>query len=195
MKIASQIKVIAAVAILSGVLIPTAQAFTHIDHLANQVECQSRTLISEIRSHYRHTRQYRKLLSGAYQINRSARHIHALANRPQQLVHLRDDVERLDRRVRELAVQIAQTDVHADGRRIYGPSADVFRLLRTMEDSVHHLYDELLRQTQPRCECDRLHMRNAPDYSLHGHGPLDRDLQDRNTIQFGNGRFNFQFRF
>ena len=180
MNTASQIKTLVAVAVLSVASTQSAQAVGHIDDLAYRLERQSRALISEIRSHYRHTGQYHHMLSDAYQVNRLARHIHTMAHHQGNLFHIRNDVERLDRLFHHLEELIEHTDVHPHGGHIHGHTGHVFGFIQSMENTLHHLREDLDRLTRPRCQFDR--------HDVH-------DIHSHNTIRFGNGRVSFRFGF
>ncbi|WP_153558724.1 hypothetical protein [Roseimaritima sediminicola] len=124
----------------------TAQADTyeHIDQLALRIAGNARRLIPETR-HYRHTHEYRHLLSDARDLERLADHLHELAHHHGSLHHMQADVASLDRRfhhLEDLIESIERHSRHGHGH-VHGHTEHVWSLLHAIEDDLHHLQEDL----------------------------------------------------
>lgn len=128
----------------------------HVDDHAAQLKKQVQTLYSEFARNYRHTSAYHHLMSDTAQMFRLAGHIHEVAHRGGNLRHLEADVRQLDKLYHHVEDQVADMsrrggrhndDLHGhrhdhDSHR--GPDTRrARRLLSDIEDSIHHLHEEL----------------------------------------------------
>ena len=159
-------RTILTVALAGFAFAPAAQAdtYSHIDGLAVQLQRQATLLDREFTAHYRHTSQYRHLHSDSIQMVRLAGHVHEVAHNHGSLAHLRSDLRQLDRlfhHIEDLVDEIEHTAGgfgHHDyghyghghhgfggygGGHIDGNSRHVARILRQMEDTLHHLQDDV----------------------------------------------------
>lgn len=138
-----------------------ADVFEHIDGLASQLQNQAARAASEVRYHFQGIPQYRHLYSDIYEMYTLSAHIHELVHEGRNLNHLRADVASLDRlfhHVEELVDDIRVVEFR--GRRGFhwghfhtGPTRDDLRRLRNllsrMEDTIHHLQDDLRSVDRP----------------------------------------------
>ena len=69
--------------------------YHHIDELALSIAQKARQIVHES-CHYRHTPEYRHIVSDARSMLQFADHIHEVAHHHGSLVHLEQDVARLD---------------------------------------------------------------------------------------------------
>lgn len=147
-----------------------AQSYEHIDAQAVKLQKQSATLYHELKNHFRHTRDYRHLLNDAAQIYRLAGHLHEVAHNEGDMAHMQDDLEKLDDKFHHL--QDLVEDIQGTGRgdgshrgqdhsrgsqrhggrrehgrerdgHIHGDTRHVRSLVRSMEDTLHHLDEDL----------------------------------------------------
>jgi hypothetical protein len=71
--------------------------YDRIHSLARQLERDARSLLSETDTHFRGSPSYRQFDAQVHEIERLADHIHDLVDHRAGFIHLRNDVERLDR--------------------------------------------------------------------------------------------------
>ncbi|MDG1875691.1 MAG: hypothetical protein P8J27_17400 [Mariniblastus sp.] len=141
-----------------------ADEYDHIDRYAKKIQSKARVLLRET-VHYRHTSQYGRLVACTNELYRLATHIHDVTHFEGNLIHLRSDLRDLDREFHDLERlfdRIEQTAAYGYGH-IHGNTSHVKRLLNSIEDSIHHIQDDvdsLLR----RVTCDRPVVVNRPVY-------------------------------
>ncbi len=139
-----------ALTVLAGACLFTstasAQSYQHIDRLAYQLQRQSSSLYSEFRAHFSHTPGYRHLMSDTAKMYRLARHIHDLVHHHEDVHHIVEDLDQLDaafHHVEELVDQIEHNAHHHGHGHVHGDTRHVRRLLQRMEDTLHHLREDL----------------------------------------------------
>jgi uncharacterized protein YukE len=123
----------------------SADEFRHIDQLAVKIQRTTKRLINEVR-HYRHTSEYRHLLSDSQEIYRLATHIHDVTHFEGRLAHLESDLRELDRKFHHLESVFDRVEHNArfsGGGHIHGNTAHVKRLLESIEDSIHHMRSDV----------------------------------------------------
>jgi len=143
-----------------------AQSFEHVDSLALKLQKQSATLYYEFKNHYQHTPGYRHLMSDAAQMYHLARHLHETAHEEGDVHHMEEDLEKLDSKFHHLEELVEDIEDEADhddhghygrgGRRsfgrgrgfhdgghVHGNTAHIRTLLNRMEDTLHHLEEDL----------------------------------------------------
>ncbi len=158
-----------------------ADTYSHIDGLAVQLTRNARLLEREFAAHYRHTSRYRHLREDARQMIRLADHVHEVAHHEGSLSHLQSDLRQLDRlfhHIEELVDEIEHDaaglgdDHHGHfgnfggyhgryGGHIHGNTRHVRRILSAMEDTLHHLQDDV-RQLARAAEAHRHHDHPGP---------------------------------
>lgn len=169
-----------------------AASLQHIDNLAVRLQSQARQLICEFRLHYRHTCDYRHLMSDSYQMYRLAAHIHSVAHYRGSLYHIRSDVNKLDRLFHHLEGLVDHIEYHPHGGHIHGHTGHVHQMLARMEDTLHHLQEDVRAMTDPFHGHVFSPVVINPGFGGHpghGHG------HSRGGISFGNDRFAIRFRF
>ncbi|WP_372725041.1 hypothetical protein [Novipirellula sp.] len=122
----------------------SADTYQHIDQLALQIAIQSNQIVGET-SHYRHTPEYRHLLSDARDMARFADHIHELAHHRSSVSHLDRDLAQLDSKFHHLESLfdgIERRSAHGYGH-VHGNTAHVRMLLNAIENNIHHLRDDI----------------------------------------------------
>ena len=145
------------VGVFAGSQAADAASFDHIDHLALRLQSQSRDLYNNFRVRYRHTSEYSHLMSDAATMYRLASHVHDVAHEGCNLAHLQDDLRQLDRAFHhvEHLVDDIEHDAHYGhfgghfGGHIYGNTHDIRRKLALMEDTLHHLRDDVEELAHP----------------------------------------------
>jgi hypothetical protein len=145
---------------ISALFAGTAKAdhFEHLDGVAIDLRNQASRAAWEVRNNFRGTPEYQHLYRDVYEMYSTANHIHELIDRGVDIDHLRADVRTLDRlfhHVEDVVRNIRPAgdfDFHGRGFRGHlhgamGPSRNDLRRLRgllaEMEDSLHHLNDDL----------------------------------------------------
>ncbi len=138
----------------------TANTYSHIDGLAVQLTRYARQLDQEFTAHYRHTSQFRHLREDARQMIRLAEHIHEVAHHQGSLSHLESDLRQLDRLFHHIEDLVEEIEHNAaglghyhghfgsyygtySGGHIHGNTRHVRRILKSMEDTLHHLHDDV----------------------------------------------------
>ncbi|TWU51923.1 hypothetical protein [Rubripirellula reticaptiva] len=206
---------IASLALIFASATGSAQANTyhHIDQLALKIERESKQLVYETRL-YVHTPEYGHLVSDSREMATLAHHLHDVAHSEGESFHLESDLAQLDAKfhhLESLVDAIEHRAAYGDGH-IHGGTSHVKRLLNSIEDSIHHLQDDLrsLRTASHRAPVVVRRPVYAPSYyrqsphavpapvvvpshrghSDHGHSPGRRTTR---TISLGNGRFSFSF--
>jgi hypothetical protein len=141
---------------------PAAKADTygHIEGLAHRLDQNISLLDREFTTHYRHTPEYRHLRSDSREMVQLARHIHEWAHAQGDVRHLESDLRQLDRlfhHVEDLVDDLEHNAAfeydhgsygwHGYGRgfggHVHGDTNHVQRLMLAVEDTLHHLQDDL----------------------------------------------------
>ena len=159
-----------------------AASFDHIDRLARELQSQSSQLYREFRTHYSHAAHGRHLMNDAAALYREASHLHDVAHSG-NLNHMASDLAEMDRLFHHLErlVREVNFDSHSNfghGGHSHGNTSHVRRLMRDMEDTLHHLTDDIseLRRNRPVV---------VPFNNRPGNGGMT----------FGNGRVQFRVGF
>ncbi len=160
--------------------------FRHLDNLALSLQRQAAQMIGEVRHHYRHTGDYRHMISDTYEIYRLAAHIHDLVHHHSSVHHIQSDVNSLDRKFHHLENLVSHVNHHPHGGHIHGDTFHIHTLLTAMEDSLHHLQDDIAQLTDPH----HGHGHHVIVPRPHGHGHYGHG---RNGIRVGNDRFSIRF--
>ncbi|MGB7342702.1 MAG: hypothetical protein WBD20_00665 [Pirellulaceae bacterium] len=163
----------------------SADVYHHIDDLAQQIERNSKRLVSEAR-HYRHTPEYGHLVSDARDMARLADHVHDLAHHHGSLAHLQSDLVELDRKFHHLESVFDRVEHNAafGHGHVHGNTSHVRRLLTQIETDLHHLQDDIRSLVAPQiCPTQPVVVRRpvttygygapgfgVPNYGSAGHG-------------------------
>ncbi|MEX2579140.1 MAG: hypothetical protein WD342_08775 [Verrucomicrobiales bacterium] len=137
---------IAAIAVATGGLFASqakAASYNRLVTLAHQLDDSVGHLREEFKLHYRHTPQYKHLLSDATSMTRKVAHIDQLSYDPHvSLRHLQSDVEDLDDLAHHLQDLVAATE---RGRRghVHGNTRHVQDLMASIMVSIHGLSEEI----------------------------------------------------
>jgi hypothetical protein len=130
------------VASLSGSA--SADTYHHIDEVALAISQQTKEFVRESR-HYRHTPEYRHLISDTRELARLADHVHELAHHHGSVEHLEADLEGLDSTFHHLEsvfVGIERGAAWGHGHT-HGGTSHVRYLLKAIEENIHHLQEDL----------------------------------------------------
>lgn len=130
----------------------SANTYRHIDQLAQRIDRDAKRLVSESR-HYRDTPEYGDLVADARDLCRLADHMHDVARHEGDLAHLEADLIQLDAMFRHLETVfdcIEERAARGYGR-IHGNTAHVKRLLNSIADNIHHLYEDIQSLRRPVC--------------------------------------------
>ncbi len=190
MAISSSLKTFAAIAVTfigMGAFSQTADAASqrHIDRLAVSFQAQARVLMHEFRLHYRHTSQYRHLMSDARDLYYRAAHIHELVHHHGSLHHIERDINKMDTLFHHLEDLVDHIEIHPHGH-IHGHTGHVARLMARMEDTLHHLQEDVEEMLDPHHGHHPVPVIVHPGHG-HGHG--------HKVIRFGNDKFSIRFGF
>lgn len=166
----------------------TAQAsHRHIETLAHRLDGQVRELVSEVRTHYRHTPQYRHLISDTGVASRLASHIHGVAHRHGSAYHMSNDLDRLDDLYHHMSRLIAKIEhnarVHGVGH-VHGKTLHVRILMTRIHNTLEHLQDDvddLLHHSNHDFHRPRVIIHNGGHHGGH------------NGIRINAGGFTFRF--
>lgn len=131
---------------------------------AHRVVDYSDDLKHEVVRHFRHTDEYRHLLSDAAKIRSEAKHIDKLSHRVRSLgdvKHLRADLEDLDDLIHHVAEMIEEIDhghghgghAHGDTRHVVGLVASLNRSLHRMESMVDSMERSFRYHHRERDHC------------------------------------------
>ena len=192
-----------------------ADEYDHIDRYAVKIQNKARVLLNET-VHYRHTAQYGHLVASTNELYRLATHIHDVTHFEGNLAHLRSDLRELDREFHALEGlfdRIEHSAAYGRGH-IHGNTAHVKRLLNSIEDSIHHIQDDVDSLIR-RVTCDRAVVVTRPvyapsrpvyvptrpvyvptrpavniDFNRHGHGGIHGRQYGGRGNDFGHGRGN-----
>lgn len=159
-------KMIATTALMltAGLFANTASAADpHLDDLAFTLQQQAALACREVRYGFSRTPAYPHLYKDFYELYTLAAHVHDVARNDGDLVHLKDDVEEMDalfHQVEELTAQAGTVRVTQAGGGFIavpacGSSVSAYHLrklqviMRDMEDSIHHLQEDLEAEVGP----------------------------------------------
>jgi hypothetical protein len=187
-----------------------ADTYRHIDELALDIQRQSRLLMRES-SHYRHTPEYRHLLSDTRDIYKLAAHMHEVAHQHGSLAHLESDLRELDSEFHHLESvfdRVERESSHGHGH-VHGYTGHVKELLKSIEADIHHLQEDVrsLRthfHDRPVVSVSRPPVYVAPQsrhssaYNSHRSGHQSRQGYPSGVgrgITFGGGSTRFSIRF
>jgi hypothetical protein len=142
---------------------------------AHRVVDYAEDLTREVSRHFRHTSEYRHLLSDAIAIKKKSKHIDSLSHHVHGLSdvrHLKDDVEDLDELVHHVGDLIARIDRGCSRGHYHGDTRHVRELVAWMNRSLHNM-EAIVRDLErrysrpPACESD------------HGYGRGYRSVGER----------------
>lgn len=213
------------VATVAGANTASADTYDHIDVLALHIERQARLLVRESRQ-YQYTPEYRHIVADTTEMFRLTAHIHDLVRRRNCIAELERDVRELDSQFHHLEELFDRVDRNARrGHGLVGCTAQVRRLLESIEDDIHQLKDDLrsLRfadhtvrryPTQPTTihrstssarwggystlPTSRFPVYGTPSRNSQGHrdyGRHGRSISPGRTISIGGGSSRFTFSF
>jgi hypothetical protein len=144
-----------------------ADVYRHIDELALRLQQQAQELDREFTLHYRHASQYRHLRSDSREMVELAAHVHDVAHDCGPLTHLQSDLRQLDHLFHHIEDLVAEMEhdarrgdyhsryghyghpghwgggYHGRGGHIHGDTRHVRRLMKAMEDTLHHLQEDV----------------------------------------------------
>ena len=156
--------------LISASFVPGLEAadLEHLDQVAFSIKRQTARICRELNLGFRRAPQYRHLYKDVYAMYQLADHMHEIAHHTNNVRHLRADARELDElmhHVQELFSQSVAshaprsiTSVHGIHLRYHSGSVGLqgyhTRRLQTMleslEDSVHHLLEDLDAGPRPR---------------------------------------------
>ncbi len=132
--------------------------YRHLDRLAIRLTKNSEALFREFRVHYRHTSEYRHLISDAKALRSRALHIHEVAHHRGSLYHLASDVREMDQLFHHLEEVVERVDHRSShdyhSGHVHGNSRHVSSLMRTIGCDLHHLGEDVEMAT-PRSSYNR----------------------------------------
>jgi len=117
----------------------------HMDRLALSLQAQAQRLSAEVRLHYRHTPEYRHLISDARKIYVKAVHIHRIAHRGTSRAHLASDLREIDALYHHTAGLIREIERHAHfgHGHVHGDTRHVRGILAQMRKTIHHMMSDV----------------------------------------------------
>ena len=189
----------------------TASTYRHIDELALRMQRQSREIYYELAE--RHTRLpgYGHLRSDAARLYRLAQHIHEVAHRRGSVRHLQDDLRDADRLFHHMGELLERRVRHAHGHRCTDlhcgcraprPSGRLRSLMRQLENTLHHLQDDIDDLVshndhgpvyRPFPAPDRYRGQNPYTYRQQVQPTVRYDF-NRGGVSFSGGRWSFRIR-
>ncbi len=185
-----------------------ADEYHHIDQLARKVQRQTRQLGNELR-HYRHAPEYAHLVEDTNELSRLAKHIHDVTHFEGNLVHLQSDLDGLDRNFHHLEEVFDRVEHNAafGHGHVHGNTKHVKRLLKSIEDSIHHISTDVQTLRRPVVFHRPVYTAPRPVYRPvyqpygghggHGHSRSNDFHNNRGVIGFsiGGGSSRIQIRF
>lgn len=116
----------------------------HLNQLARQIERQATQLITET-VHYRHSAHYHEMIVETVKLRTAAIHVRAKTYCTRTFGQLERELEALDHCFHEIEDFFDHVELDAArGRgRIRGNTAHVKVLLGNMEDTIHHMQDDV----------------------------------------------------
>ncbi len=206
---ATPTKIVAAISLFFTALTGSSSASTyqHIDQLALKIDREAKRVVSESR-HYRHTPEYKHLVSDAHELSTLADHMHDVAHHHGSLAHLESDLAELDSKFHHLESVFDRVEwraAHGYGH-VHGNTSHVKGLLNSIEDCIHHLQDDLRSLRTPidlvqPIVVQRPSIHTSPHlggfgygsgrsgHNAYQHGSHGRGI----TIGGGSSRFTFRF--
>ena len=170
---------IAAAMGIGGITEARAASYDHMDRLALRIQKQAAELFHEVKAHYRHTPEYRHLISDAVQMYRTAHRTHQIAHEHGCLRQLASSVRSLDRQFHhfeELVHDVENAARHGHGH-VHCDTRHVKRILKKMERNIHHLRDDI-EEMKPKRRVYHHQASKAPGYN-----PI-RDYRDRDHNRY-----------
>ncbi|MDG2380847.1 MAG: hypothetical protein P8N76_04180 [Pirellulaceae bacterium] len=150
--------ILTTVTILSSSSTTSGASFHHIESLALNLVRQSSALTREFKYHYRHTPEYRHLVSDARELHRRANHVHNLSHRSCSLEHMRIDLQQMDHFFHHLKETLDRVAMNADRHHrghVNRKTRHTYQIVRRIEEDLHHLRDDVEAMTRPICEPQR----------------------------------------
>lgn len=190
----------------------------HLNQLAARIDRQAAMLLTET-IHYRQTPNYRALVSEVAMLRAKARHMRNTTFCAQTFHHLEEDLRIVDRCFHRIESFFDDAEIHAAHGHgiIHGITRHVEELLNDMEDTIHHMQDDvrLIRQSlfrgggrtvirettyiTPTIYGGSRIIDHHPSHlnSIYGgHGiRYDRGCGSRGGIQINRGNFSFRIKF
>ncbi len=200
-----------AILVTSGLFADTARAGHHIDELAYTLRNQAVAVTREVYTGFRGTPQFEHLYSDVYEMYKLADHIHDVAHVRGSIPHIRRDMEEMDElfhHVEDLVADISRNSRSSHRSRFghhghhghyghHGVSSyhlrRLCRLLEEMEDTMHHLLEDVSVGAVPVPAVPTPPTRVVPVPSQVG--PVFPQSTRRGRvidIRTGNGRFGFR---
>ncbi len=143
--------------LLMGIIAAQALAddYNHINSLARRIHSKAKVLLNETK-HYRSTPSYVHMVRDVAELDQLACHLRDVAKNEGDLDHLASDIAEMDVLFHHIEELFDTTELCARtyGRGfIKGHTAHVKRLLDSIEDSIHHIGEDIahLRATTPLC--------------------------------------------
>ncbi len=133
----------------------------HLDDLAFSLKKQAAAACQEVRYGFRRTAVYPQLYKDFYELYTLADHVHDVAHNHGDLCHLKDDVDDMDRlfhHAEEMVARFSVPQTVLRGRACLTPQATgvstyhlrrLNAILATMEDTIHHIQDDLDAELNP----------------------------------------------
>lgn len=117
----------------------------HLVSLASKIDRQARRLLQETH-HYRHTPNYHRLVAEVATLRAKARHMRITTFRADNFHHLEEDLMIVDRcfhHVEDFFDHAEIESAHGHGH-VHGNTRHVKLLLNSMEETIHHMQDDVL---------------------------------------------------
>ena len=121
-----------------------ANDYQHINQLARSIHSQAQELLTETR-HYRSTPNYYRLVRDVTELDRLACHLRDVARHEGDLDYLAADIADIDVKFHHIEKLFDKTELAASYGRgfIKGHTAHVKELLDCIEESIHHIGDDI----------------------------------------------------
>jgi len=173
-----------------------AASYEHIDQLALRLQEQAGLLNREFDLHYRHEAHYPHLISDASQMYSLAAHIHEVAHHHGSPLHLRDDLQKLDRLFHHVEglVEHIEHDSYFGAGHVHGHTGHVHGELAAMEDTLHHLQSDInaMYRTWYFGRGVRVYRQPVRVHSGHAHGGHGGGHGGHGGITFSKGGFSIR---
>lgn len=176
-----------------------AASYEHIDTLALRLQNQSSTLYWEFRNHFSHAAHADHLLSDTADMYRLAKHIHEVAHFGSGLNHIAADLDKLDRQFHHLEdlVSHINEDAAFGGGHVHGNTWHVRRLMRQMENTLHHLRQDVNEMRAPVYDPHHGHGHGVHGAGYGGYGGYGGGygggVYKSGGISFGGGGIKIKF--
>jgi len=186
-----------AVAALAFVNTAKADTYGHIDSLATSLEAQTAELQAEFSLHFRHSPYYRHLAADVSNIRRQASIVHSLVHSHTCEYRLSSVLRQMDYSFHHLEGVVARAEVaarHGFGH-VDGHIAHVHHLMHDIEDTIHHLREDLALLSRPvhrpvvrPVHVDPFHGGHGGHSAHGGHG----GPRGQSGVTFRSGNFTFR---